>query len=395
MTSEAYFTTDPVGPADAVPSPFDLEAAAGNGMAGGDSGNSNNDSASQSFPSGSNQAPEPRGSPNRNGPGSTHSRGSGTADSPIAIEDDLGGTRRLLFPSPRKDGEPKVLSDVSVNTAKNSPTNRAAKQQQPVGKENVGEELPPVPVTPGMRVVNDDMADLFGTPPTARPSTPPPKSGGSNPNAFKTPTRATPSHRPITRSISKSIRSVRSIPKSPSQALLQLQRTPSKTPRSGTSGSGGGMMMMGGGSASSKNRRTPGRHHHLQGLHAHFAPSCLDSPFTATIDLLVSEANDFTEGSSAHGLIDFDLASLPNLDSDAAAAMGGAGVAAMDFGQYLSTDMVMPSSSPRGGSGGGRLHHHHHHQHVSFSADGLGDDGSHLWAHIDLQTDAGAIHGQM
>ncbi|KAL8340579.1 hypothetical protein RB601_006597 [Gaeumannomyces tritici] len=304
LTSEACYKTDPIGPS------YD-QADVDEEMA--DASQTATNMARKS----GERVTEPTGSPNSRGPGSTHSRGSGTADSPIPVEDDLGQTRRLLFPSPRKDNMPKVLGEMAVNIVRTGPEFTRLKG----GDKEVGlEDLKKVPVTPKLR--DTDMADLFGTPP-ARPSTPTPNDSTSSSGPFKTPTRPTPSHRPITRSISKSIRSsARAILLSPSQALAGLQRTPCKTP------------------GRSSVRQTPSR----QNLHAHFAPDDMnlgaggvcDSPFTATINQLLSEANDFTSGSPSHGLADLDQIN----------AHFSTSAATMDFGSYLNTDMAMPSSPP-------------------------------------------------
>lgn len=324
-TSEAYFTTDPFGPGDHA-SPNDVEG----GQAGSQSPRQNGANLDGANDHGQFSQPPPQaentnlvGSPNSKRPGSTHSRGSGTANSPIDVEDDLGGTRRLLFPSPRKDGIPKVLGELAVNVVHTGPSIPLSKMTVDTGKEE--NKNPQGWPASGEAPNGDDLdLELFGTPP--RPSTPPPN-GAANNGPFKTPTRPTPSHRPITRSISRSIRTVKSIPRSPSQVFMQLQRTPSKTPRS-TSGSNN--------LSSSGKRRTPRQGAHL---HAHF-----DSPFTTTLNQLLSEANGFTEGSPSHGLGELDLSSLPNLNSDDVQHLANSG--ALDFGNYLSTDMVMPSSPP-------------------------------------------------
>lgn len=73
--------------------------------------------------------------------------------------------------------------------------------------------------------------------------------------------------------------------------------------------------------------------------HLHF-----DSPFTATLNQLLSEANGFTAGSPSHGLVDLDLSSLPNLDSDDVQHLANSGP--LDFGHFLNTDMAMQSSPP-------------------------------------------------
>ncbi|KAK3945017.1 CENP-A multicopy suppressor protein 2 [Diplogelasinospora grovesii] len=334
-TSEAYFTTDPIGPGDQDESPTE-------NMENGEQSRQQSVDDEYNLDSLQSFNLNLRSSPKQRGPGSTHSRGSGTADSPIAVEDDLGPTRRLLFPSPRKDGVPKVLGELAVNTVQTGPNRHVSKSAAAGGdKENARSEFKR-PATPTPDDKNDLgqrlEQELFGTPP-ACPSTPPPKSASTAAGPFKTPTRPTPSHRPITRSISRSIRSAsnRSIPKSPSQALLlQLaQRTPSKTPRSAF-GPNGGMLSV-------SKRRTPrstGQH-----LHAHFALDDMqyngqsDSPLMSTLNqLLLSEANDFTAGSPSHGLVDLDLSSLPNLDSD--------DMRHLDLSNLLGTDLLMPSSPP-------------------------------------------------
>ncbi|KAF9776855.1 hypothetical protein IL306_004884 [Fusarium sp. DS 682] len=159
-------------------------------------------------------------------PGSSHSRasrGTGTADSPIEmdLDDELGSTRRLLFPSPRKEGTPKTLGEINANVTK------TAERRQ--NKEISGKENAPCEADNEELIMDDDIEALFNSP--ARPSTPPPKSKADTDSAlFKTPTRPTPSHRPITRSVSRSLRSVRDL-LSPSQQAL-LQRTPTRSPGS-------------------------------------------------------------------------------------------------------------------------------------------------------------------
>lgn len=315
----------------------------------------------------------------RNGQCSTtRSQGSGTAQSPIALEEiGMGRTRRLLFPSPKKDGQPKILGEVAINVVKTTPGADGVKTAGS-GKENSNPDVdvgPSFLATPkasaGICRGDEDMADLFGTPPC--PSTPPPKE--RNVGTFKTPTRPTPSHRPITRSFSKSIRSARSVTtRSPGHALLALQRTPTKTPRSASA-------------------RRPTNHNNHQHLHAHFAvddemlggmTTEFGSPFSSTLNQLLSEANDFTTGSSAHGLGDLDLASLPNLDSDA--GLSGH-LEHLDFGHFLTTDAVMPSSPPVPHRNGGGPH-------VQFGATTMSFDGGsvNIWESFgEVTMDGGEI----
>ncbi|KAK2028307.1 GATA transcription factor [Colletotrichum zoysiae] len=241
-TSEAYNTTDPIGPDDRGVSPMDESRSRGVSQV------SNANDASQRSMSqfSASQPPEyqcsqPTSPGNVSNPGSTHSRGSGTAKSPITIDnadvEDMGATRRLLFPSPRKDGASKALSDVAVNIVQTSPDSSRSAQviqskevvikghgkdastskESGMNKENLG-------------VPEDDLEDLFRSP-IARPSTPPPKERAPNNGPFKTPTRPTPSHRPITRSVTRSVsRSMRSGDMIRSPAAVR--RTPTRTPRS-------------------------------------------------------------------------------------------------------------------------------------------------------------------
>ncbi|KAI2463421.1 hypothetical protein F4781DRAFT_124651 [Annulohypoxylon bovei var. microspora] len=203
LTSEACLPTDPLGPLDG-PTPLEDMAT---------------ESTSQPQHQGD-TVMEANCQGSTHSRASSHSRGSGTPNSPIAVDDDLGATRRVLFPSPRKEGEQRILGEVAVNIVQTSPEYPGTKDEGEVEKEN--NKL----TVDGQVFTDNDFTDIFGTPP--RPSTPPPKTNSSGP--FKTPTRATPGHRPVTRSVTRSMRSVRSI-NSPSQ-LLMMDRTPTRTPRS-------------------------------------------------------------------------------------------------------------------------------------------------------------------
>lgn len=400
LTSEAYFTTDPAGPPDVeevvglaivqepstlpgptattlTTAPATTATTAAPAAAGTSAAAQGEQGQHQSgFEAGSNREPVSGGA-NQQGLRSSHSRGSGTAKSPIAIEDNaFGSTRRLLFPSPRKDGVPKVLGELDGNSVVTAPAKVS------MSKLASGEDAGDAGEYSSSRKAKDDMVDLFGTPPpssTTRPSTPPPRSDSSVPGLsgpFKTPTRPTPSHRPMTRSITKSIRSVVHYPKSPSEGLMAVQRTPSKTPRSAHT-------------SSSKRRAvaatvtatitTPGR----QSLHAPFqvGDMTFDTPFTSTLNQLLSEANDFTTGSPSHGLADFDLTSLASMDHDGINAGFHAAAVNIDFSSYLDTDLVMPSSSPLLGrkAGGGHGSNSSSKQHQVTFGETLTVDSDALW----------------
>ncbi|KAI5924681.1 hypothetical protein F4810DRAFT_112420 [Camillea tinctor] len=237
--------------------------------------------------------------------GSTHSRGTGTPGSPIMLDEELGTTRRLLFPSPRKDGEQRVLGEVAVNIVQTSELSGSKEDEYEAEKENRG------PILKGQGMANNDFADLFGTPP--RPSTPPPKGASSGP--FKTPTRPTPSHRPITRSVTKSKRSGRST-NSPNQ--LDPSHTPTRTPRSAL-------------------RRSP---RHLLAAH-HLEDQGPETPLTKSLSQLLADAEHFVMPSPSRAF-QLDMHSLSHLDSDDHLI----GSAHFDFTNLLSTDNMMPSSPP-------------------------------------------------
>jgi hypothetical protein len=249
-------------------------------------------------------------------PGSTHSRGSGTIDSPIALNEEeeavnMGTTRRLLFPSPRKDGVAKSLDAVSINLVK-SPLPQLRKSASDGNKENLS-GMAHNGKGPAIDDEDDELEALFRSP-LARPSTPPPKDKSSSHGLFKTPTRPSSSHRPITRSISRSIRSVRSHRSAEKIASL-LQGTPTRTPRSVA------RLLA---PESPSVRRSP-RLAHPDGL--------LETPMTRSLNLLLSEAHDYNIDPST---LDLDLSTIGDLGDHEM----------IDFGNLL-TDAIMPSSPPK------------------------------------------------
>ncbi|KAG7108884.1 hypothetical protein HYQ44_012248 [Verticillium longisporum] len=255
--------------------------------------------------------------------GSTHSRGSGTAKSPIMVgasaeEAIMGATRRLLFPSPRKDGQVKVLNEVAINVTQLDATEVETRDPDSKG--------PKAPQERGQLTVPDDddeLEALFRSP-MARPSTPPPQDG-NYPGPFKTPTRPTPSHRPVTRSISKSIKSGRSRP-SPAQALAMLQATPTRTPRS---------LARVLGCESPSLRRSP----RFTG-HDDLASALLETPMTRSISQMLSDY-----GVEDDGLGFGSIAGMPELE--------GLDDIPFDFGSLLGSDATAVSSPSKAKRGTG------------------------------------------
>jgi hypothetical protein len=157
--------------------------------------------------------------------GSTRSRVTGTANSPINVdlEDNLGSTRRILFPSPRSASTREVLREMSGNIVPPS-DDREPKEVEVEGEQSNA-------VAEGQSDEEAEFDALFRTPAPPRPSTPEPreKNATSSSDPFKTPSRTTPSHRPVTRSVTRTICSARNSPNlfTASGSL----RTPSRTPR--------------------------------------------------------------------------------------------------------------------------------------------------------------------
>lgn len=250
---------------------------------------------------------------------SSPARWLGTRHSPIELEEDLGTTRRILFPSPRKNELSAVLGEVVTNIIQqpmslHSP-HRPGKDISV--KTSDKENCPPTPLFDDG---DDELRKLFEDE-LVRPSRPTtPVQKRSDVTLFKTPTRRTPSHRPITRSISKSARSTE-------RREMLPQRTPSKTP------------------STVALRRSP-RHNR----------NVTESPFTATLNRLLSEANEqhhtANESPSRHLDLGLDFSGLPDLgNSDS----NGLNSDALTFHlpgfdphtDFFSTDIPMPSSPPR------------------------------------------------
>lgn len=231
----------------------------------------------------------------------------GSQNSPIELDDeDLGSTRRTLFPSPRKDASPKVLGELATNVilpiTHTTPSRvKAVIETVAADKENLAPNFEGG--DPLEKLIEQAMLAEH-----SRPKTPPPQPVSKV--VFKTPTRATPTHRPVTRSVSRSARSQR-------HDVLP-ERTPSKTPCS--------------------LRRSPRNHN-----------GNFESPFSASLSKLFSEANDAHLHSPSRHLnlgLDFSLPDLghsTNGHSDTLFAMPN-----FDPNQdFFSTDVPMPSSPPR------------------------------------------------
>ncbi|KAH7419398.1 hypothetical protein BKA64DRAFT_715889 [Cadophora sp. MPI-SDFR-AT-0126] len=257
---------------------------------------------------------------------SSPARWAGTQHSPIDLEEqeDMGSTRRLLFPSPRKDASPKVLGEVVVNVVQIATEFRSPKESMVEFQGQNKENHPPA-------IEEDDVdadflqlfeAEISKGNEIQRPSTPVQNSPAQNP--FKTPTRPTPNHRPITRSVTRSARSARSnrsnrSAKSPSQ-LLTFAPTPSRTPRSVA------------------RRLLSPRHDN----------GVFESPFTATLNQMMSEANNQSSPIRNDDGMELDFGNLPDLPQ----LGNGHNHGDLNFSleDFFSTDVPMPSSPPRMGN---------------------------------------------
>lgn len=247
---------------------------------------------------------------------SSPARWLGTQHSPIELEVDMGTTRRLLFPSPRKDQSPGVLCETASNIVQpvlglHSPMARRKQVLVSADKENC-------PPFPQFDEADNDIIKLFEQEMErpSRPTTPVQKSPPSNP--FKTPTRPASNHRPITRSVSRSAKSVR--------MEMMPQRTPTRS--------------------SVARRRSPRNH-----------AGVFESPFTATLNRLMSDANENekhavgNDSPSRHLDLGLDFSNLPDLGHSGSNGMHSD---ALNFHypyhgnhDFFSTDVPMPSSPPR------------------------------------------------
>lgn len=231
---------------------------------------------------------------------SSPARWTGTGASPIELDDEHDGTRRILFPSPDRAASRVLTEVVATNVVQATTDHHLSKDQVLAGREK--ENLVP-------SFTEDDDPELMRLfeEAMARPTTPTRKSPAQN--LFKTPTRPTPNHRPITRSVSRSARSARNA----DQLLLLPQASPTKVP-------------------GSRSRGTP--------RHATF-----ESPFTATLNQLLSNndqspsrgTEDFQSG------LDFSMPDLPPFNSTANVFQP----TTYDNEDFFSTDVPMPSSPPR------------------------------------------------
>ncbi|KAI1003217.1 hypothetical protein K3495_g4988 [Podosphaera aphanis] len=191
----------------------------------------------------------------------------GTQESPINLEDDPQDTRRLLFSSPMKDSSHKIICDHARDIALSNK----------IEKEASLELVRPEEYSIQMATEDSDaeILRLFGEELTKktikRPTTPTP---GSTPTSFRTPNRKPSHHRPQPRSLSKSDCSNRS----PGQ-LLVFSRTPG-----------------------SSQKQSP-----------RYLDGAFDSPFTATLNQLISDTNNYSPSQN----LNYDsLTTLPDTTVD-------------------------------------------------------------------------------
>jgi hypothetical protein len=249
------------------------------------------------------------------------SKGVGTAKSPITldVDDEMGLTKRILFPSPRKDESPKVLGDVNVNIVHVSYDARQHRELEAAKDGPVTEQQ-----KAGMDA--DDLEALFRSPaPPPRPSTPTPDTMAGPPaTVFKTPTRSTPSRRPMTRSVSRSQRTVRP-GASPNGVQKTPSRTPSRTPREHLQPP----------ETPVSRRRSPRNQ-----PNAEFGESEWNTPISRAITQLLSDNPELSEENFASFSDDMDFSDLPPMDDQVIAG-------AVESWFSTDPDMMMEATSPR------------------------------------------------
>lgn len=228
-------------------------------------------------------------------------RSIGTRQSPIELEDDLGNTRRLLFPSPQKDETTNILKETISNSvtrikrvSNNDETQCVTDEKENLTPKNSEEEN-----------IDARILQLFGEElskeENQRPKTPSQKpSAVPTEDSFKTPTRSSPTSRMITRSMSKSARSTKS-----SRKILELCRTP----------------------ISVKQRQPPK------------LDDAFESPFTATLNQLISDARKTNSPGS-----NFDFTNISTFSEVAAANLDMNIEFSMD--DFFSTEMLNTNACP-------------------------------------------------
>ncbi|KAL9083691.1 MAG: hypothetical protein Q9165_008419 [Trypethelium subeluteriae] len=233
----------------------------------------------------------------------------GSQQSPIELGDDLTPkpTRRLLFPSPRREGEMKTLDDSRSSPFKSSPDHATANSNPSFvvdEAQNDKENCPP-PLD-----AEDDLNNIFQDITFPLVKTPEKKTRSPmSTNTFKTPTPA----------------SRRKLPLSPNNLLSSATRALRSTPSSARA-------------SASKLLQTllsPSQSREHQQL----------TPFTAQLNQLLSES---LSSPSAHSFQNFDFEALPSLgftEDDIAHFGHNAGGGGFDA-DFFSTDALAPPSSP-------------------------------------------------
>lgn len=189
-------------------------------------------------------------------------RFNGSQASPIEIDDVTPKpTRRLLFPSPRREGEAKTLDGDSKEIfTEPSPPGKGSVQQQPLSlKAGIVLENPDMNVfdaftfdkenlAPGLEVDADELAHLFEGSPSAWFKTPsktpskashvtPPRSQRSLDHLLKTPTPASRTRKPLSPSANAANNAnmpANDFMTSPSSSRYFLRSTPSRLDRTPT-----------------------------------------------------------------------------------------------------------------------------------------------------------------
>ncbi|POS83429.1 hypothetical protein EPUL_006101, partial [Erysiphe pulchra] len=228
-------------------------------------------------------------------------RSIGTRQTPIELEDDLGNTRRLLFPSPQKDEVSKILTETITNSG--TKIKKLSDNDETQCMTNEKENLTPIHAVE--QSIDARILQLFGEElskeDNQRPKTPTQNSMAvTTEDLFKTPTRSSPTSRMITRSMSKSARSNKS-----SRKILELCRTPS-----------------------SVRQRQPPK-----------LDDAFESPFTATLSQLISDAKKTNSSAS-----NFDFTNLSTFSEVAGANLDMNIDFSMD--DFFSTDMLNSNTCP-------------------------------------------------
>ena len=261
-------------------------------------------------------------------------RSIGSQHSPIEINDITPKpTRRLLFPSPRRDGEVKSLDDNGQASLHATPPSNKGSAEKPISSLKLGG--PPAGTTdvsifdamvydkenmaPGIAIDEDDLSHLFEGSPTA---------------FFKTPLKTPPKETNQPQTTPRSQRPLNNLLKTPTQASRKRKAlSPNPNAANGALPSTALDFMTSPASSRYFLRSTPSR--------ADRTPGGVNevSPFSRHLAQMLSDANDQGAGFGSPSSGAFDFSDLPTFTTPGR-ALGDGGDWGVEMGESLSSEFA-------------------------------------------------------